>query len=752
VQKGIIGYCVPLTCRPGDRVDFKVSCERPHVYDVDVVRLICADGWPDGAGFEEHVATPALARDLLGRRQHTSIGSYAVAEHSALTSTSKQFTLSAIVRPTALGPARQAIAGTWREDCRAGFLLGLTAEGYPGLWLGDGAGQCLLVCGDQPVTLDRWGLIATAVDVERGEARVWYLPLGSSIEIGFRRASRGFASIAFVPSVAPGHSFYFAAEIDQHGHPTSNFNGRIEAPRLLSRAWSEEQSTLLMNREVPQDLESDVVAWWDFSLGIETRLLHDRSATAAHARTQNLPNRAVPGHCWTGEAHDWRAAPEQYAAVHFHADDLYDVGWQTDFSWQVPEDLPSGIYAARLTAGADLEYIPFFVLAPRGRPGARVAFLAATATYLAYANIRTLLERDPPFGTRTPNEAALAAHLEFGHSTYDRHRDGSGVHYSSPLRPILNLKPRSYRWGFCADTNIVAWLHRTGHLHDVITDDALHTEGMGLLRAYDVVVTGTHPEYYSTPMLNALSNYTNSGGRLMYMGGNGFYWRIAYSSEWPGAIEVRRAEGGTRPWIAEAGEYRHAFTGEMGGLWRRLGRPPNLLVGIGFSGQGFPNSTYYRRTEASHDPRVAFIFAGVNEDIIGDFGANGGGAAGEELDRYDAHLGSPLHALVVATSEAIPKNVLRTIEEVTTINSLFQGHELRQDPNVRSDVVFFECPGGGAVFSTGSIAWAGSLAHNGYDNSIARICNNVLRQFLSAAIEVGSSPGKSTSVRLQPQR
>jgi len=38
--------------------------------------------------------------------------------------------------------------------------------------------------------------------------------------------------------------------------------------------------------------------------------------------------------------------------------------------------------------------------------------------------------------------------------------------------------------------------------------------------------------------------------------------------------------------------------------------------------------------------------------------------------------------------------------------------------------------GGGAVFSTGSISYAGSLAHNNYDNNIAQITGNVLRRFL----------------------
>jgi N,N-dimethylformamidase len=34
------------------------------------------------------------------------------------------------------------------------------------------------------------------------------------------------------------------------------------------------------------------------------------------------------------------------------------------------------------------------------------------------------------------------------------------------------------------------------------------------------------------------------------------------------------------------------------------------------------------------------------------------------------------------------------------------------------------------VFSVGSIAWTGALSHNGYDNDIARITENVLRRFL----------------------
>jgi N,N-dimethylformamidase len=46
-------------------------------------------------------------------------------------------------------------------------------------------------------------------------------------------------------------------------------------------------------------------------------------------------------------------------------------------------------------------------------------------------------------------------------------------------------------------------------------------------------------------------------------------------------------------------------------------------------------------------------------------------------------------------------------------------------------MVFFETGHGGAVFSVGSIAWAGSLSHDGYDNSVSTVTKNVLDRFLA---------------------
>jgi hypothetical protein len=185
---------------------------------------------------------------------------------------------------------------------------------------------------------------------------------------------------------------------------------------------------------------------------------------------------------------------------------------------------------------------------------------------------------------------------------------------------------------------------------------ARHQNGPGELNsliADDGAALVTYPEYHTPNTLTALQESVDSGGRLAYLGGNGFYWRIATSAEIPDVVEVRRAEGGIRAWAAEPGEYFQALDGGYGGLWRRNGRPPQILCGVGFSAQGLFEGSYYRRMPGAADPRAAWIFEGIDDEILGDFGLSRGGAAGFELDSADFELGTPPDALILARSEAI---------------------------------------------------------------------------------------------------
>jgi len=55
------------------------------------------------------------------------------------------------------------------------------------------------------------------------------------------------------------------------------------------------------------------------------------------------------------------------------------------------------------------------------------------------------------------------------------------------------------------------------------------------------------------------------------------------------------------------------------------------------------------------------------------------------------------------------------------------------NPRVRAEIVFCEMPNGGALWSSSSIAWCGAMSHNGYDNNVSRLTDNVVRRFAKDA-------------------
>lgn len=53
------------------------------------------------------------------------------------------------------------------------------------------------------------------------------------------------------------------------------------------------------------------------------------------------------------------------------------------------------------------------------------------------------------------------------------------------------------------------------------------------------------------------------------------------------------------------------------------------------------------------------------------------------------------------------------------------------DDFMRADMVYFETPGGGAVFSVGSITFLGSLWRNGFEGPVSKLLYNVVSRFQS---------------------
>jgi multidrug transporter EmrE-like cation transporter len=109
---------------------------------------------------------------------------------------------------------------------------------------------------------------------------------------------------------------------------------------------------------------------------------------------------------------------------------------------------------------------------------------------------------------------------------------------------------------------------------------------------------------------------------MLYMGSDGFYWVTAYHPETHAVIEVRKGDG-SQAWRSAPGERHISYTGEYGTLWRHRGRAPQRICGVGWVAEGFDVSSYFRRRPDSYDPRVAWMFAGIEDEILGDFGLVG---------------------------------------------------------------------------------------------------------------------------------
>ncbi|GIT26247.1 MAG: hypothetical protein CM1200mP41_22910 [Gammaproteobacteria bacterium] len=519
-------------------------------------------------------------------------------------------------------------------------------------------------------------------------------------------------------------------------NPNAFFNGKIEGVCIYNNALDPSHvSTPELSRTHPH-----LYAAWDFSLGIGTDATTDIGPNQLHGTLHNVPTRAVTSSSWSGNEMCWRHARDEYAAIHFHDDDAGDFKWETDFVFTVPENLQSGFYSINLTNKDGKDAIPFYVCPPKGTRQADICVVIPTFTYVVYGNY-VRFDYGEAWERRATDWGAYphspGAHPEYGLSTYNHHSDRSGVSYSSRLRPLLNLRPGylifphdtgSGLRHVQADTHLLAWLEHFGYSYDIITDEELHCEGVAAIQNYPVVLTGTHPEYHTLESWQAFADYKESGGRLCYLGGNGFYWRIAVHQETPGILEIRRAESGIRVWASEPGEYYNAFDGQYGGLWTRNGRPPQQLVGVGFTSQGNFVGSYYRKTANATNPRASWIFEGIDDDILGDFGLSGGGAAGFEVDRAEPRFGTPANALILASSEGHSDFFMAVPEEMMT--PLANLADAPMDQLIRSDMVFFETPSGGAVFSVGSITFCGSLPHNKFDNNISTLLRNVINRFV----------------------
>lgn len=752
-KKTIVGYGLPWTVRPGETADFKVSTYAPGKYKADLIRLKSADEFDRGKRFQFEEVPAAFAGLYTGRNQAIHTGSFVEIGNANALDTLGSFTVVASVLPTLIPNDGKGGAGgiqhliaRWDAVSKKGWSLALDEQGRLAFYAGDGkTSQTVVVAA--PLVIDRWYQVSAAYDAAENSVSLRYVPVALTPGEKFN-LQPGQATGAVKPLVQSGTLRFAAASGGAGNGPLrradGGFNGKLDTVRIAQGTLDAAAIGKLLAALTPQAYDGkDIVGFWDFAKGTGTTRVHDLGRHDLQGVAVNLPYRAMPGVNWNETSYNWQEQPAHYGAMYFHDDAVYDLEWKTDFSFKIPNDLKSGVYAVRLRLGDSEDYVPFYVAPPKGKTNAKIAFLLPTISYLAYSNLtagfnariaimekgadgKEAMRLEDPIkvivGAKA-NADFLIDRPEFPGGVYEFHRDGTLIQHASRRYPNITTRPDAATITLNADLDIIEWLDHERFDYDVITDDLLQKEGVALLENYTAVVSGNHPEYVTKEVWTALENYQNQGGRFMYIGGNGYYWVTSFHREVPDVIEVRKVEQGNESFF-----YAHQeFDGHRSGYWWDAGREPRELVGVRYSKpMAMEGGGHYRKLPAASNPRAAFIFEGIQGDIIGDFGKYAGGAAAEEVDSANIKRGTPRHALIVATSENIKWPYDASGEGLV---------DWRYRLNVKgpkADIVFYETPNGGAVFSVGSMGWRASLNHNGFKNNVSQMTGNVLRRFADA--------------------
>jgi N,N-dimethylformamidase len=746
----IRGYANDPSFMPGDRVDLRVSASEDGEYSAALVRPRKSLAGPASQVIAEMVQS--LGR-YPGRFQPTAVGSrLVVAVKEGLSSSG--LAVHAFVWPTLTVARPQAIV-SWRSAVSGDAWLLALEDGRLVFTCTDAAGHTAAIRVDQRLVDRVWYSVVSSFPLGGGELCVEAVPVVTSENsvfgpvAGFDGASAtGACDIQL--SEGPGE-LTIGAMNDRDSQYVAHFNGKIEFPKVFGCPLTAGQRARLAAGD---DVDAQPQVALDFSArhpaeGSATDVVVDVSGDQRHGVCINQPTRWRTGWRWDGSAYSWRESPSQYGAIWFHEDALDDCRWDIDFSFELPADLPSGYYAVRLELNGVTDEVPLFVRrAPHSAPKPLLVLLS-TLTYAAYAGYISLSPwSDGPgydaWESVTGNVLVVEAHRvqpdgtvlpfvrrdeprpigPYGLCVYDHYADGSGVSIATWRKPMLNTRPEDPTIG--EDLTLLSWLDAQGIEYDIATDHDLVREGEGLLRPYRAVTTGWHPEYVTEGMLDAWESYLASGGRALYPGGNGFYWVTVVHPDKPWLIEVPDKTYGDGSWVGLPGEAYSSFTGELGGAWRQRGRPPQKLLGVGYTAHPLDQGAPFRQTSDAADERLDWMLAGIcRDELIGDFD---GGAAAAEVDRYDLALGTPPHARVLASSVGEHSPNAHLLPDDVAHSHPAMGFD--EHPLIRGDIVYFTTRDGGGVFSAASMGWCRALAWNGGDNNVSRLTANVVRRFI----------------------
>ncbi len=369
-------------------------------------------------------------------------------------------------------------------------------------------------------------------------------------------------------------------------------------------------------------------------------------------------------------------------------------------SQSIKAPLKSGLYYFRVSTATGKQFsFPWIVAS--AKPVAKLAVLASNLNWNAYnsfggrsnyihadglpptptINSRTELKRYSDDGFFTWSSA------NYPPLSFDRPEPFNHIPFDEKItdpiegRQACHLAPAEWR--------LLGWLEQENFNYDYFAESQLHDSALDLSH-YKVLVTAVHPEYWTRTMFDKVKLWVFQGkGRLIYLGGNGLNCEVEINSD--GAMVCHNCK------------LTGLDTKGLGGFESRFAirqESEASLLGVVFTPTGAMTGAPYRVQDGSH---WVFENTGLHSgDIFGEKSLHRrcpGGASGHETDKI---------------SPCSPDGILLLAKGMNPDDG-------------GAEMVIFDTPSGGKVFSVGSISYVASLP---VDEQISKITANVLRKFL----------------------
>ena len=265
----------------------------------------------------------------------------------------------------------------------------------------------------------------------------------------------------------------------------------------------------------------------------------------------------------------------------------------------------------------------------------------------------------------------------------------------------------------------VEWAERSGYVLDYAANSDLefHPE---MLKAYRLVLSVGHDEYWSAPMRDHLEKFIGDGGNVAFFSGNTSCWQVR-SEEGGRALTCWKQNYHSDPVYGERKGYS-----KLTSLWSHhlVERPENQLTGVGFLWGG-----YHRSHGQYMDGSGAFTVHRPDHWLFEGTGLKRGDSFGGK----DTIVGYECDGCELIWKDGLPFPTFRdgTPETFVVLGTAparwhpddSQWYD-RWENGREGNAVLGSYTRGGAVVTTGTTDWAHGL--RGKDPVVERITRNIL--------------------------